>query len=326
MHVIVGAGTIGSTTARLLAEAGEHVRIVTRSGGGPEHHNIERVAADAGDAPTLRDLSRGATALYNCANPPYHTWPTDWPPLAASLLGAAEASGAVLAITGNLYGYGPVDQPMTEGMPLAAPTVKGRVRVRMWQDALAAHRAGRVRVTEVRASDFIGPKQSLLEMALPGLRAGKTVWLPSPLDIPHSFTFTGDVARMLVLAAADERAWGRAWHVPSPEPVTLRELVRRAAAVGGFAEPTIRRYPEPVVRAAALFDPFTRAFLEMAYQFKRPFVLDSTRATATFGLRHTELDDALRASIRAAQPAAAKAGRRSAGGVDTDAQPTDRPP
>jgi nucleoside-diphosphate-sugar epimerase len=217
--------------------------------------------------------------------------------MAASLLGAAESSGAVLAITGNLYGYGPVDRPMTEALPLAATTVKGRVRARMWQEALAAHRAGRVRVTEVRASDFIAPRNSLLEMALPRLRAGRTVWLPAPLDVPHTFTYTWDVARSLIVAARDERAWGQTWHVPSPAPMTLRELVRRALAVGGFAEPTIRRIPGPVIRAAVLVDPFTRAFLEMRYQFERPFVLDSTRATETFGLHASDLTEALRAAL-----------------------------
>ncbi|HEX8628685.1 MAG TPA: hypothetical protein VF755_10995 [Catenuloplanes sp.] len=212
----------------------------------------------------------------------------------------------MLAVTGNLYVYGPVDRPMTEDMPLAAPTVKGRVRVKMWQDALAAHRAGRIRMTEVRASDFIGPKHTALEMALPALRAGKTVWLPAPLDIPHTFTHTGDVARTLVAAARDERAWGQAWHVPSPEPMTMRELVHRAANIGGYGQPTIRRYPEPVIRAAALVNPFIRASLEMSYQFKRPFVLDSSRTTRVLGIRHTDVDEALRAALadgRSASPA-----------------------
>src|SRR5262245_15234430 len=114
LHVVVGSGPIGSTVARLLADEGERVRVVTRSGTGPSHRSIELVAADANDAPRLRELATGAVALYNCVNPQYHRWPVDWPPLAASLLGAAESTGAVLAITGNLYGYGPVDGPMTE--------------------------------------------------------------------------------------------------------------------------------------------------------------------------------------------------------------------
>jgi nucleoside-diphosphate-sugar epimerase len=300
MHVIVGSGAVGSATATLLAAEGEQVRIVTRSGGGPDHPLIERVAADATDAGTLRRLAEGATALYNCANPLYHKWPTDWPPLASALLAAAESSGAPLVITGNLYVYGPVDGPMTPDTPLAASTVKGRVRLRMWNDALAAHRAGRIRVTEARASDFIALRHTLLEQSLPALRAGRTVRMPLPLDIPHTFTYTVDVARTLVTLARDDRAFGRAWHVPSPPPVSVREFVRRAAAAGGFREPKLARYFDPMVRMSAWFNPFTREFLEMRYQFERPFELDSTQTQQVFGLRPTGLDDALRATVREA--------------------------
>jgi len=35
LHVIVGAGPVGSATATLLATRGETVRLVTRSGSGP---------------------------------------------------------------------------------------------------------------------------------------------------------------------------------------------------------------------------------------------------------------------------------------------------
>ena len=59
--------------------------------------------------------------LYNCANPADYTqWEARWPPLAASFLAAAERTGAVYAITGNLYPYGPVDGPLTEDLPDAA--------------------------------------------------------------------------------------------------------------------------------------------------------------------------------------------------------------
>jgi uncharacterized protein YbjT (DUF2867 family) len=77
LRVIVGAGPVGSAVATLLAAEGEQVRLVTRSGRGPSHPSIERVAADAGDAGRLRELTKGAVALYNCANPPYHRWPEE---------------------------------------------------------------------------------------------------------------------------------------------------------------------------------------------------------------------------------------------------------
>ena len=72
MHVIVGAGSVGAATARLLAERGEQVRIVSRRGAGPDHPAVERIAADAADADRLSSITAGAAVLYNCANPPYH--------------------------------------------------------------------------------------------------------------------------------------------------------------------------------------------------------------------------------------------------------------
>ncbi|MCW3838757.1 NAD-dependent epimerase/dehydratase family protein [Micromonospora yasonensis] len=298
LHVIVGAGPVGTATARLLAERGDRVRMVTRRGAGPEHPAIERVAADAADAARLSALTEGAVALYNCANPAYHRWPVDWPPLAAALLTAAERTGAVLATVGNLYGYGPVEGPTTETTPLAATGTKGKVRNRMWADALAAHRAGRVRVTEVRGSDYVGVGgTSLAMMVLPRVLAGQRVFLPVDWDAPHTWTYIPDVARTLVAAATDERAWGRAWHVPSAPAVSMRELAARAAALVGAPAPKLTRMPYPVLWLGGLVNPMARELRETAYQFDRPFVMDSTAATDTLGIEPTPLDQMIKETV-----------------------------
>ncbi|MGB2568263.1 NAD-dependent epimerase/dehydratase family protein [Micromonospora citrea] len=300
LHVIVGAGPVGTATARLLAGRGEQVRVVTRRGTGPEHPAVERVAADAADPGRLTALTEGATALYNCANPAYHRWPTDWPPLAGSLLTAAERTGAVLATVGNLYGYGPVDGPMTEATPLASTGTKGQVRTRMWADALAAHRAGRARITEVRGSDYLGAGgTSLAMMVLPRVLAGRRVFLPVNWDAPHTWTYIDDVARTLVTAAGDERAWGRAWHVPSAPAVSMRDLATRAAALVGAPAPKLTRMPYPVLWLGGLVDPMARELRETAYQFDRPFLMDSTAATTTLGVAPTPLDRAVEEIVEA---------------------------
>jgi hypothetical protein len=127
------------------------------------------VTADATDPARLGDLARGAAVLYNCANPPYDRWLTDWPPLNLALLQAAESSGAVLACAGNAYGYGPVAGPITDTTPLAATQPKLKLRADLWRDALAAHQAGKIRVTEVRASDYDAPAPRLTSMPYPAL-------------------------------------------------------------------------------------------------------------------------------------------------------------
>ena len=152
-HLVVGAGEVGSATALLLAEAGRSVVVVTRSGSGPDHALIRKVAADASSVDALIAAEPHAVVIYNCVNPAYDKWVELWPPMAQAFLQYAERTGAVLATVSNLYGYGPVDVPMTEDLPLSASGTKAQIRVKMWQDAKAANDAGRVRATEVRGSD-----------------------------------------------------------------------------------------------------------------------------------------------------------------------------
>ena len=157
LHVVLGKGPVGSTLADRLVDAGHEVRVLSRSGGSDPRPTVEHVALDAGDATALSAAAAGAVALYNCANPAYHRWPTDWPPIAAALLAAAESSGAVLVVMGNLYGYGPVSGPMTEQLLLASTGSKGRVRIEMYEQALRRHEAGALRMVEARGADFVGP-------------------------------------------------------------------------------------------------------------------------------------------------------------------------
>ncbi|WP_027941554.1 NAD-dependent epimerase/dehydratase family protein [Amycolatopsis taiwanensis] len=299
LHVVVGAGPVGSATARLLAAKGEQVRLLTRSGRGPEEAGIQRIAADATDSAALAQHAEGAVALYCCAGPAYHRWSTDWPPLGAALIRAAEVSGAVLVTTGNLYGYGEVDAPMTEQLPLRPNSVKGRVRAKLWADALAAHQAGRIRTTEVRGSDYLGAGtlSPFSVLVLPKVLAGKRGSVPADLDAPHSWTYAGDVARTLVAAAADENAWGRPWHVPTAPPLSIRALATRAAELAGAPAARVAKMPGFALRLAGLFNPSAREMLEIQYQLQRPFVLDSSAATTAFGIEPTSTDEALREMI-----------------------------
>ncbi|WP_188190237.1 NAD-dependent epimerase/dehydratase family protein [Nonomuraea sp. SYSU D8015] len=300
-HVVVGSGQVGTHLATKLLAQGHEVTVVTRSGSGPA--GAVRVAADVADKAKLTEVAKGADVLYNCVNPRYHRWLTDWPPMAESFLAAAEASGAVYVMLGNLYPYGPVTGPMTEDLPLASTSPKAQVRARMWADALAAHEAGRIRAAEVRGSDYFGPgatDQSYLgERFLGPLRAGKTVQLVWPADMPHSWTYLPDVADALIVAGRDERAWGRPWHVPTVEPLTFREMGERMAALLGRPAPRMVQLPWPLVRAVGLFSPMIGELPHIRYQFVAPFVLDSSAFQGTFGVAPTPIEQALKATLDA---------------------------
>jgi nucleoside-diphosphate-sugar epimerase len=291
-HVIVGAGQIGTPLARALLRRGHRVSLVSRSGRGPEE--VERIAADASDRARLTGIARGADVLYNCANPPYHRWTTDWPPLAASLLGAAEDTGAVYVLLGNLYAYAPPNGPLRESDPLDPPSDKARARARMWRDALAAHEAGRVRAVEVRSSDFYGPgcagQSHLGDRFVPPLLRGRAATFLYDADQPHTWGYAPDVAEALAVAGTDERAHGRAWHAPANPPVSARRMAEGFARAAGRDGARVKVLPRPLVRTLGLASPLLREMEEVRYQFSRPFVADSSAFQETFGLAPTPLE------------------------------------
>ena len=289
-HVVIGAGPVGSAVAELLVSQGKQVRVITRSGSGID--GVEKIAADAADADRLIELTADAEVIYNCVNPPYDRWVTEWPPIAAAILAAAEASGAVLATCGNLYVYGEVDAPMTESTPMLATGTKGKVRIAMWTDALAAHEAGRVRAFEVRGGDYLGGNSLLGLLITPALRKGRTAFVPADLDVPHTWTNVRDVAALMVAGGADSRAWGKVWHVPSAPACSMRDLTAIAAAQLD-AKPKVRALPYAAVWLGGVFSPLMKELRETQHQFRKPFILDSSAAEQTFGLTATPIEESV---------------------------------
>ncbi len=300
-HVIVGAGAVGTGTARVLAENGHEVRVITRSGTGPAHPQIECVAADASDADKLAKLSAGADALYNCVNPPYDKWATAWPPLANSFLAAAETNGARLVTMSNLYVYAAGSSPMTPDTPLDPPSKKGAIRARMWHDALAAHNAGRIQVAEVRASDFFGPgigqHGHLGDRVVARALAGKSVSVIGDPAQPHSWSYIGDVVTTLATVGTSANTMGRPWHVPTLPPQSATEMVAALTVAAGVDPVKVRSIPRFALRAGGLFVPMLRELIEMLYQFERPLVIDSSATEAVLGIRPTPLSEQLDATI-----------------------------
>ena len=290
IHVVVGAGIVGSTLAELLANDGQDVIVVTRSGSGPTHKNIKRVAADVRELSKLLEIAPNAAAIYNCANPPYHQWAKEWPPIAASFLSYAEKTGAVLVTCSNLYGYGPVNVPMTEDLPLNAQGVNGKVKARMWLDAKALNDVGRIKATEVRGSDYVcaGEQSRVGTRVMPKILAGKAAQVLGDIDVTHTWTYPLDVARLMQIIATDSKAWGKAWHVPSNDAKTQKELVSELAAVAGVKDPKLSSVPRVMWNLLGLFNPLLKALKETAYQFQCPYILDDSAARKTFGMQPTE--------------------------------------
>ncbi len=285
-HVVFGAsGGVGSALVRELLSRGRRVRAVSHSGRGSFPKEAEVVRADATDAATVREVSRGAAVVYHAVNVPYPQWQGKLPLVMSATIEAASAAGAKLVYADNLYMYGKVDGPMTEETPYKPVSRKGILRAQLANELMAAHRVGKVRAAIGRASDVYGPGPlnavagaRLFGAALAGKRA---MWV-GDLDVSHTLTYVDDFAKALVTLGEHEEALGEIWHAPSPEPITGREFIELVFDEAG-RPPKLGTYTRTAMRVAGLFSPQLREFVEMLYQFEAPFVLDGSKYARVFG-------------------------------------------
>ena len=301
LHVVFGTGQVGRALAACLAGRGLAVRAVSRHRPPELADGIDWRAADVTDVGAASAAAEGAAVIYQCLNAPYAQWPDLFPPLQSGVLTAAERAGALLISLENLYGYGPTGgKPMTEDLPLAATTVKGRTRAAMTGELLAAAAAGRVRIAIGRASDFFGAGvtagSTLGERVFGNALAGRRADFIGNPDLPHTYSYVPDIAAGLATLGTDARAAGQVWHLPGPQTVTTRALLDLVAGQVGHPV-AIRSVPKLAVRALGVINPTMRALAEMAYEFDEPFVLDTSKYQTTFGAGGTPLAAAVAATV-----------------------------
>jgi nucleoside-diphosphate-sugar epimerase len=300
LHVVFGVGQVGRALSARLAGLGLAVRAVSRHRPPRLVDGVDWRAADASDPQAANDAAEGAAVIYQCLNAPYTSWPERFPPLQRAVLSAAERQGALLVSLENVYGYGPTGgKPMTEDLPLAATTGKGRTRAAMTQELLSAADAGRVRIAIGRASDFFGAgvtESTLGERVFANALAGKRADFLGNPDLPHSYSYVPDLAAGLATLGTDDRGAEGVWHLPGPETVTTRQILALIAEEVGHPVP-VRSMPKLLVRTLGLVNPMMRELAEMAYEFEEPFVLDTSKYQSTFGVAGTPLAAAITATI-----------------------------
>lgn len=298
-HVVIGAGPVGATIATQLAARGEAVRVLTRSGSGPDHPLVERRRGDASSPADLAAAFAGARAVFDCMHGSAYradVWRTELPAAERAVLEAAGGVGAVVVFPESLYAYGHVSGPITEDLPRDAASGKPAVRA----DLLRAREASPTPTVSVAASDFYGPlarNAHAGERMVPTVLAGRTMRVLGDPDVPHSWTYVPDLAAAMIRAAEDEALWDGFLHAPTAPPVSQRRLVELYAEVAGVPTPTVTSIPGWALRGVGLVHRGTRELAEMLYQFERPFVLDSSASEARLGLAPTPLDVGAKATV-----------------------------
>jgi nucleoside-diphosphate-sugar epimerase len=298
LHVIFGTGPVGRFTAESLLTMGHTVRMVNRSG---KMENpppgVELVASDAYDARKNAEITAGAAAIYQCAQPHYAEWAEKFPPLQRAILSAAVVNSTRLVVADNLYMYGRFSGKLREDFPLNPHTKKGRVRAAMAQEILEAHATGKVRAAIGRASDFFGPYDTALtSYAIQPAVKGKTVNLLGRVDQPHTFTYVRDFGLLLATLGNRAEALGQVWFTPSNPPITQTDFVRLIEVALG--KPVRSQVGGPLLmRMLGLFDKSMAETVEMMYEWTEPFVVDSGKAEKAFGLKATPFDIAFQETL-----------------------------
>lgn len=299
LNVVTGAGPVGWTVAEQLAEQGKNVRVLTRSGYGPEHPLVERVKVDVQDAPQVRGAFAGAAAVFHCIHGSSYTvdaWEAELPGAEQTVLAAAAEAGAVVVFPESLYSYSEPEHPMTEAGPRDATGGKRGVRTKL----LTARDASPANTVSVVAGDFFGPHVRTShagERMVPAVLAGKKVWVVGNADQPHSFTYVPDLAAAMIQAARSPALWNKVWHAPTGPAVTQRQLATAFTEAGGVGIPKLGAIPGWALRAMAVFSQDMRELAELLYQFERPFVMDSALSESALGLHPTPLPEAAAATV-----------------------------
>ena len=300
-HVVLGGGPVGTAIARGLTEAGEAVRVVTRTGRDPGIPGVGAFPADITDPAAVRAAIEGASTVYFAAQPVYTDWPEGFPPLVEGVLGGLRGTGIRLAVVDNLYAYGPTGgASIREDLPYRATNRKGSVRARMAERLMGAHAAGDVQVMIARASDAFGPgvRDTVVgERFFRPILAGKSFAHVGDPDAPHSLTYVPDFARAVIDLAGREEAFGQAWHAPTAPAVSIRRFAELVTTAAGAGAPRVSHLSPLLLRLVGVFQPATGEVVEMLYEFEEPFLIDSSKIERAFGLTPTPFEVSVPATV-----------------------------
>ncbi|RAI45750.1 NAD-dependent epimerase/dehydratase family protein [Rhodoplanes roseus] len=298
--VLGAAGRFGRVAAEAFRDAGWQVASLVRGSATPRvAPGTEVITLDARDTESVVEAARGADVVVHALNVPFSQWQAEAFGLAETAIATARASGALLMMPGNVYGYGTgMPEVLDETTPMRPTSRKGALRVAIEQRLRAESEAG-MRVVVVRAGDFYGGNAGgwIDRVVVNHITHGRLAY-PGPLDVIHPWAYLPDLAPTFVRLAERREAlpafadFGFAGHA-----VTGGELTTAIAkAVGRSFK--IDRMQWWMLRVLAPVVPIFRELCEIDYLWKTPHRLDQRRLAATLGsVPHTPFAAALAATL-----------------------------
>jgi hypothetical protein len=261
------AHPLGRAVLEQLATAGSNVRGVTLDAAavdGSFPAPVEVIAADPLKPESLVEASKGGEVIYECFEPSHSNWKRAFREATANVLLASIEVGADLILANHLVAE--------EGENTSTE-----------KDLLNAHRSNLIRTQVARMPQLYGPHvvnrlwQDIFESAALGKKAH---WMGDP-NVARSLLYVGDAASKMILLGRSPWAYGRAWNLSGPAPITGRAFIENAFKAAG-KEPNVGRWGRGVMLTGRLLSSDAKGFLELPYNYYDSFVLDGSEFIAAF--------------------------------------------
>ncbi len=298
MQTILGAGgAIGVELARELTQFTDKVRLVSRK---PQKVNStdELFPADLSDASLVDQAVAGSEVVYLTVGFTYElkVWRVKWPALMRQVIEACKKHQAKLVFFDNVYMYDRDHLPhMTEETPVRPTSKKGEIRAQIAQMLLDETAKGNITALIARAADFYGPVRNsvLIETVYKNLLNGKPADWFADINKVHTFTYTLDAAKATALLGNTPDAYQQVWHLPTDQtPLTGKQWVELFARTMKV-KPKYRVVPVWLLGVLGLFVPIMRELKEMAYQYDRDYVFDSSKFEKRFNFTPTKPEEGI---------------------------------
>jgi len=292
IYTILGAGgSIGNALAKELIQQKRQVRLVSRSG-----FTLPGAKSVKGDLLLLNeaiDAVKGSSIVFLCAGLPYNykIWEQAWPRIMRHSIEACKRANAKLIFFDNVYMYGHVKGKMTEKTPCYPNSKKGEIRAEIARTLCHEIKDGNIKAAIARSADLYGPYTSVNSlpylMVFKRLMKGKKAqWLINEETL-HTFTYTIDAAKAMIIMANNDQTYNRVWHLPTCNPgITGKAFIEIAAKELGVT-PNYQVLSKWMVRFAGYFNKTIHETFEMLYQNEYDYCFDSSKFNSFFNFEPT---------------------------------------
>ena len=281
-HTILGAGgSIGNALTHELLKTKEDVRLVSRSNysvPGTESFKADITSYDE----TLKSV-KDSDFVYLCAGLTYDSkvWAELWPKVMQNTINACKSVNAKLIFFDNVYMYGKVNGKMTETTPYNPCSRKGETRAKIVM--LLENEISKKNINAIiaRSADLYGPYATKTSvpyiLVFDKLLYGKKAQWMIDVNKLHSFTFTIDAAKGLVLLSSRNECLNQIWHLPTCNPpIDGEKFIELVGKELGIV-PDYTVLQKWMVKMIGFFNKTVFESYEMLYQSEFDYCFDSTK-------------------------------------------------